>query len=112
MNRARRKARRRGPWSSSGLQLAWSSLGGRPRNANAGRSPTAEAQALGGFPVGTPYALPPRVDEILELPAPRTEAGARQLHVALDAHARRERWGSRRRVATAAAALGSIPLVL
>jgi hypothetical protein len=52
------------------------------------------------------------VDEILELPAPRTEAGARQLHVALDAHARRERWGSRRRVATAAAALGSIPLVL
>jgi hypothetical protein len=52
------------------------------------------------------------VDEILELPAPRTEAGARQLHVALDAHARRERWGGRRRVATAAAALGSIPLVL
>jgi hypothetical protein len=52
------------------------------------------------------------VDEILELPAPRTEAGARQLHVALDAHARRERWGRRRRVATAAAALGSIPLVL
>src|SRR5215467_15275421 len=52
------------------------------------------------------------MDEILELPAPRTEAGARQLHVALAAHARRERWGSRRRVATAAAALGSIPLVL
>jgi hypothetical protein len=52
------------------------------------------------------------VNEILELPAPRTEAGARQLHVALDAHARRDRWGSRRRDATAAAALGSIPLVL
>jgi hypothetical protein len=52
------------------------------------------------------------VNELLELPAPRTEAGARQLHVALDAHARRERWGSRRRVATAAAALGSIPVVL
>ena len=52
------------------------------------------------------------MDVILELPAPRTEAGARQLHVALDAHRRRERWGSRRRVATAAAALGSVPLVL
>jgi len=52
------------------------------------------------------------VDEFVELPSPRTEAGARQLNVALDAHARRERWGSRRRVATAAAALGSIPLVL
>lgn len=50
------------------------------------------------------------MNEILELPVPRTEAGARQFHVALDAHARRERWGSRRRVATAAAALGGLPL--
>jgi hypothetical protein len=52
------------------------------------------------------------VNEILELPVPRTEAGARQFKVALDAHARRESWGSRRRVATAAAALGSLPLAL
>ncbi len=50
--------------------------------------------------------------ELLELPLPRTEAGARQFRVALDAHARRERWGSRRRVATAAAALGGLPLAL
>lgn len=50
------------------------------------------------------------MNEILELPVPRTEAGARQFHVALDAHTRRERWGSRRRVATAAAALGGLPL--
>jgi hypothetical protein len=52
------------------------------------------------------------VKEILELPVPRTEAGARQFHVALDAHARRECWGGRRRVATAAAALGGLPLAL
>lgn len=50
------------------------------------------------------------MNEILELPVPRTEAGARQFQVALDAHARRERWRSRRRVATAAAALGGLPL--
>jgi hypothetical protein len=52
------------------------------------------------------------VNEILELPVPRTEAGARQFRVALDAHARRELWGGRRRVATAAAALGSVPAIL
>ena len=49
---------------------------------------------------------------ILELPLPRTEAGARQFRVALDAHARRECWGSRRRVATVAAAFGSLPVIL
>ncbi len=52
------------------------------------------------------------MNEILELPVPRTEAGARQFHVALDAHARRERWGGRRRLATAAAALGHLPVAL
>jgi len=52
------------------------------------------------------------VRQILELPVPRTEAGAKQFRVALDAHARREWWGSRRRVATAAAALGSLPVML
>jgi hypothetical protein len=52
------------------------------------------------------------VHEILELPVPRTEAGARQFRVALDAHARRECWVGRRRVATAAAALGLLPLAL
>ncbi|HLK88906.1 MAG TPA: hypothetical protein VKZ18_03375 [Polyangia bacterium] len=49
------------------------------------------------------------MNEILELPVPRTEAGALQFHVALDAHAHRERWARRRRVATAAAALGHLP---